>query len=54
MARIEAALEVLGGSADGHRIASTLFSRSFVTKNPDGATQGVVEFRIRTEALQGD
>jgi hypothetical protein len=54
MARLEAAIDTLAGAADGHRIASTLFVRSFVTTAVDGATQGVVEYRIRTESIQGD
>lgn len=51
IARIEVAVATIGGVGEAHRIASTLFLRSFVIKDPDGATQGVVEFRIRTEAV---
>jgi hypothetical protein len=54
IAQIEAAVETLAGTGDGHRIASTLFVRSFVTTAADGATQGVADFRIRTEAQEGD
>lgn len=50
-AEVEARLRVVAGTTDGHRIASAVFLRSFVAASPGGWTQGVVEFRIRTEQL---
>ena len=43
--------EAGAGTGAGHRIASVQFLRGFVLKDPDGWTQGIVEFRIRTEQL---
>ncbi|MGL4542145.1 MAG: DUF3168 domain-containing protein, partial [Polymorphobacter sp.] len=51
LAAIEDAVRQLAGAIDAHQIVSVLFLRSFVTKNPDGATQGVIEFRIRSAAI---
>lgn len=51
LAAIEAAVRPLGGTTDGHRIASVVFLRSFTTKAADGWTQGIAEFRIRTQQL---
>lgn len=50
-AAAEAAVRGLRGTSGGHRIAGVAFQRSLVLKDPDGWTQGVVEFRIRTEQL---
>ena len=49
LALVEAAVLAIGGVRDGHRIVNAVFIRSFVTRNPDGATQGVAEFRIRSQ-----
>lgn len=54
LARVEAVVPQLGGVHDGHHIVSALFLRSFVARNPDGATQGVAEFRIRSQQIEGD
>lgn len=51
LAMVEAAVLRLGGEQDGHQIVSALIIRSFVTRNPDGASQGVAEFRIRSQQL---
>lgn len=50
-AAAEARVRGLAGTDGGHRVAGVAFVRSFVLKDPDGWTQGVVEFRIRTEQL---
>lgn len=54
LARVEAAVVAIAGVFDGHHIVSALFLRSFVTRNPDGAAQGVAEFRIRSQFVEGD
>ena len=54
LARVEAVVPLVGGVHDGHHIVSALFLRSFVTRNPDGATQGVAEFRIRSQQIEGN
>ena len=51
LAAVEAAVLGVTGSRDGHRIASVLFVRSFVARDPEGPSRGIVEFRIRTEAV---
>lgn len=51
LAAVETAVRALNGTVDGHRIASVLFLRSFVTKATDNWTQGTAEFRVRTEQL---
>lgn len=51
LALVEAAVLAIGGERDGHAIVNALFIRSFVTRNPDGATQGIAEFRIRSQQL---
>jgi len=51
LAAVEAAVRALGGTTDGHRIAGVLFLRSFTTRAADGWTQGIAEFRIRTQQL---
>ncbi len=51
LARVEAAVLPLGGNAGGWRVAHVLFVRSFVTRDPDGWTHGVADFRIRTEEI---
>lgn len=48
---VEDRLRALSGSRDGHRIVGSVFLRSFVAAAPDDWTQGVVEFRIRTQHL---
>ena len=54
LARVEAVVPGIAGERDGHQIISALFLRSFVTRNPDGATQGVAEFRIRSQQIEGN
>ena len=54
LARVEAAVVAIAGVFDGHHIVSALFLRSFVTRNPDGAAQGVAEFSIRSQFVEGD
>lgn len=51
LGEVEARVRALGGSHGGHRIASVVFLRSFVTRDPEGWSQGIAEFRIRTEQL---
>lgn len=50
-AAVEAAVAVLAGSRDGHRIAGVAFLRTVVLKDPGGWTQASLDFRIRTEQL---
>lgn len=50
LAAVEAALAGLSGSADGHAIVSVRLLRSFVLTDPEGWSQGVAEFRIRSLA----
>jgi hypothetical protein len=54
LAAIEDAVCGMAGSVENQRIVNVLFLRSFVTKDPDGATQGVIEFRIRSEQIEGN
>lgn len=51
LALVEDAVLALAGVHDGHRIADVRFVRGFISKDADGWTQGVGEFRIRTEQL---
>lgn len=50
MGGVELALRGLAGGRDGHAVVSTRFVRSLVLTDPDGWTQGLVEFRVRTRA----
>ncbi len=54
LARVEAVVPGIAGERDGHQFISALFLRNFVTRNPDGATQGVAEFRIRSQQIEGN
>jgi len=47
----EQAVLGLSASGGGWRVASVLFVRSFVTRDPDGWSHGVADFRIRTEEI---
>ena len=51
LAQVEAAVSALAGTAGGQRIASVLFLRSFTTRDPEGWSHGIAEFRIRTEEI---
>lgn len=48
MGQVEAALTGLGGARDGHRLVSSRLLRMLVLTDPDGWTQGIVEFRVRS------
>jgi len=48
---VESAVRSLAGRVDGHRIANVCFLRAYTTKAADGWTQGIAEFRIRTQQL---
>ncbi len=48
---VEARLATLGGAREGHRIVSARLLRSLVLTDPEGWSQGIVEFRIRTTAF---
>lgn len=50
MGEVEAVLGGLAGGRDGHGVVSVRFLRSLVLTDPDGWTQGLVEFRVRTRA----
>jgi hypothetical protein len=47
---VEDALAGLSGTADGHSIVSVRLLRSLVLTDPDGWSQGIAEFRIRSLA----
>ncbi len=47
----EAALRTVGGTRDGHRVASVAFVRAVFLKATNGWSQAALDFRIRTEAL---
>jgi hypothetical protein len=47
---VEDLLSGLSGSADEHSIVSVRLLRSFVLTDPEGWSQGVAEFRIRSLA----
>ena len=47
----EQAVLALTGADGGWRIASVLFVRSFVQRDPEGWSHGVADFRIRTEEI---
>ncbi len=51
LALVEAAVLPLAATSGGWRIAHVLFVRSFVTRDPDGWSHGVADFRIRTEEI---
>lgn len=51
LAQVEAAVLPLTSEDGGWRVASVLFVRSFVTRDPEGWSHGVAEFRIRTEEI---
>jgi hypothetical protein len=48
MGAVEARLAALAGVADGHRIATARLVRTLVLTDPQGWTQGLVEFRVRS------
>jgi hypothetical protein len=48
---VETALTGLGGSSDGHMIVSTRLLRSLVLTDAEGWSQGIIDFRIRSQAL---
>lgn len=48
MAAAEDAIEAMPAALDGHRIASLVFLRARVTRDPDGPWAGTVEYRVRT------
>ncbi len=50
MAHVEDAVAALPRDLAGWRIASCVFLRSFVTRNPVGAWAGVVDYRLRVLA----
>jgi hypothetical protein len=47
---VETRVAGLAGTADGHRIVSSLLLRSLVLTDAEGWTQGIAEFRVRTLA----
>lgn len=51
LGEVEARVRGLAGTYAGHRIAGVVFLRSFVTRDPEGWTQGIAEFRVRSEQL---
>lgn len=52
LARIEAVAAALPGQAGGHRIVSLRFLRALTAPSPSGGpTEGIVEFRVRTERI---
>ena len=48
MAEVEEAIETIGPDIDGHRVASLIFLRSRVVRDPDGPWAGIIEYRART------
>lgn len=48
---VEVAGTGLSGVADGHAIISARLVRSFVTTDPEGWSQGIIEFRVRSLAV---
>ena len=48
---VETAVAALSGSDGGHRIVSVRLLRSLVLTDPEGWTQGIIEFRIRSLSL---
>jgi hypothetical protein len=48
MGQVELALSGLAGARDGHRVVLSRLVRTLVLTDPDGWTQGIVEFRVRT------
>jgi hypothetical protein len=48
MGAVETLLGGLSGARDGHRIVLARLVRTFVLTDPEGWTQGIVEFRLRT------
>lgn len=51
MATVATRLGALSGSVGGHRIVSSRLLRSLVLTDAEGWTQGIVEFRVRSEAV---
>ena len=51
MGAVEAALSGLAGVRDGHAVVSVRLLRTLVLTDPEGWTQGLVEFRVRTRAI---
>ncbi|PZN97386.1 MAG: DUF3168 domain-containing protein [Alphaproteobacteria bacterium] len=47
---VEAALAAMAGTQGGHRLVSVRLLRSLVLTDPEGWSQGIVEFRLRTVA----
>ena len=50
-AAAEAAVRTVGGTTDGHRVASVRFDRAVFLKDTSGWNQAAIDFRIRTEQL---
>jgi hypothetical protein len=48
MAEAEAAIEAMPRSLTGHRVASLVFLRARVVRDPDGPWAGLIEYRART------
>ena len=51
MGAVESALAGLSGVRNGHMIVSARLLRTLVLTDPEGWTQGIVEFRVRTRAV---
>lgn len=51
MAAAEAALIGLAGAHDGWRIVSCNFLRSLIARDPSGPWSGLIEVRVRAEAI---
>ncbi|WP_439532097.1 DUF3168 domain-containing protein [Polymorphobacter sp.] len=53
MAAVEAALAGMAGEAEGHRLVSSRLVRALVTRDSEGWSEGLVEFRLRSRAMAG-
>ncbi len=51
LAAVEARLLDLTGAHDGHRIVLVRLARQLVLTDPEGWSQGIIEFRILTERV---
>jgi len=51
MGQVEAALAGLAGARDGHLVVSARLLRTLVLTDPEGWTQGIIEFRVRSRAI---
>ncbi len=49
---VEGRLATLAGARDGHLVVSVQLLRSLVLTDPEGWTQGIIEFRVRTQTVE--